>query len=166
MSPSRFGVALWERYNRLILLHSAGMPVLVTRYDDLVHDAAAWSEADQGVPGRIAACASPAHDRRRTRLSGSSTPNSDTARTPVPTSSRPAATALALYDALEAVVGPSSAFVAPELPPEPGAVAAELDTVGPATELAWHPPPWAQPPGRRTRLRPRARPRPVTVSDR
>ena len=63
--PVTFGVALWERYNRLILAHSAGMPVLVTRYADLVADAGAWSENAreflaglgiplQGAPGSMA----------------------------------------------------------------------------------------------------------------
>jgi hypothetical protein len=53
------------------------------------------------------------------------------------------ATSLLVYDALEAVVGASTSFLAPDLPPEPASVAAELDTVGPDTELDWHPPPWA-----------------------
>jgi len=37
MSP-RFAVALWERYNRVILRHCQGMPMLVTSYDRLVTD--------------------------------------------------------------------------------------------------------------------------------
>ena len=37
----------------------------------------------------------------------------------------------------------SASFVSPGLGPEPDAVAAELDTVGPGAELAWHPPSWA-----------------------
>ena len=36
--PLRFGVALWERYNRLLLEHARGMTVLVSRYEDLVSD--------------------------------------------------------------------------------------------------------------------------------
>jgi hypothetical protein len=143
--PVSFGVALWERYNRLILAHSAGMPVLVTRYDDLVHDAATWSAQTReflaGAGMRLAPhdTAGAARQFVDPELRHSSHTRADLVQG--------SATALALYDALESVMGPSSTFVAPDLPPEPGAIATELETVGPATELAWHPPPWASSPG-------------------
>jgi hypothetical protein len=137
-----FGVALWERYNRLILTHSGGLPVLVTRYEDLVADPATWSErthaflsslgmaldGDPGAAGAARDFVDPelrhsAHTRAELEGSG--------------------ATSLLVYDVLEAVVGASPSFVVPDLAPEPASVAAELDTVGPHTELDWHPPPWA-----------------------
>src|ERR1019366_2560982 len=143
--PVSFGVALWERYNRLLLLHSAGLPVLVTRYDDLVHDAGAWSaqtrafladlgmRLEHGPPG-----AGTAEDFVDPHLRHSSHTRADLVEA--------GSTALVLFDALESVMGPHTAFLTPDLPSEPVAVAVELETVGPSTELAWRPPPWAQPP--------------------
>ncbi len=143
--PVSFGVALWERYNRLILRHSAGMAALVTRFDDLVKDARGWSgqtrEFLAGLGMDLAPMpngSEPGEDVVDAGLRHAEHSRADLVEA--------GATVLALYDALEAVVGPTASFVAPELGPEPPSVAAELDTVGPATELAWHPPPWA--PGR------------------
>ncbi len=144
--PVSFGVALWERYNRLILLHSAGLPVLVTRYDDLVRDAGGWSAqtrtflADLGMRlEQRRAGAGTAEDFVDPGLRHSTHSRADLRDAAAPS--------LALYDALEGVMGPSASFVAPDLPPEPGGVTAELDTVGPSAELAWHPPAWAAPSG-------------------
>ncbi len=141
-----FAVALWERYNRLILLHSAGMPVLVTRYDDLVADPGAWTERTRAFLTGLGMHLAGAGDSAATAQDFVDPELRHSAH------SRAALTdgapqSLAVYDALEAVVGVSASFVAPELPPEPDAVAAELDAVGPSTELAWHPPSGAPAPG-------------------
>jgi hypothetical protein len=40
--PVSFGLALWARYNRLLLEHSRGLAVLVVRYDDVVEDPGRW----------------------------------------------------------------------------------------------------------------------------
>jgi hypothetical protein len=140
--PVSFGVALWERYNRLILLHSAGLPVLVTRYDDLVDDPAAWSE---GARTFLAGLGMRLDDTSGTLVAARDFVDADLRHS---THTRAdvvdaGSTSLAVYDALEDVMGPSASFRSPPLPPEPSAVATELDTVGPDTELAWHPPPWA-----------------------
>jgi hypothetical protein len=142
--PVSFGVALWERYNRLIVAHSAGMPVLFTRYDDLVADAGAWSQTTRAFLLGLGMRLSPTTDAEQTRaqefvdrrLRHSAYSRAELARDHGST--------LAVYDALESVMGPSTPFVAPELPPEPVAVADELDTVGPGTELPWRPPSWTQ----------------------
>jgi hypothetical protein len=139
--PVPFSLALWERYNRLILAHSQGMPVLVTRYADLVDDPAAWSvQARSFLAGLGMRVAPAAHD-----VVGSVQDFVDP-ELRHSTHSRDdlvvaATSSLAVFDALDAVVGPSDSFVPPDLAPEPGAVQGELDNVGPGTKLAWHPPP-------------------------
>ncbi len=41
--PLRFGLALWERYLHHALRALVGMPVFVTRYDELLVDPTAWT---------------------------------------------------------------------------------------------------------------------------
>jgi len=137
-----FAIALWERYNRLVLAHSAGMPVLVTRYGDLVADTTAWLETTSvfldglgmRLPGTADAGAL-AKDFIDPELRHSAHSRSDLVGT--------GSDALTVYDAFETVMGPSVEFAPPELPPESLDVARELDAVGPSTKLAWHPPPGA-----------------------
>ncbi len=140
--PMAFGVALWERYNRLILAHSAGMPVLVTRYTDLVADPGAWSARTgaflDGLGMRVTVApddGAAARDFIDPELRHSAHSRTDLVGVGDGT--------LAVYDALEAAVGSSASFAPPELPSETADVTAALEAVGLRTELAWHPPPWA-----------------------
>jgi len=43
--PIELGVALWERYNRLLAAGAAGLPLWLSTYDDLVEDPVSWSAA-------------------------------------------------------------------------------------------------------------------------
>ena len=137
--PVAFGVALWERYNRLILAHSAGMPVLVTRYADLVADAAGWAAGTRdflaGLGMHLAPDDAAVGDFVDPELRHSAFSRDDVADA--------APEALALADALESAAGPNACFAPPSLPPEPAGVGAALDTVGPGREPDWRPPPWA-----------------------
>jgi hypothetical protein len=139
--PVSFGVALWERYNRLLLAHARGLPVLVTRYDDLVVGPVAWCCAAREFllgtglrPGPEPA----EHDLADVvdpELRHSAHSRSDVADQ--------APGAFAVLEALEACVGASTTFEPPALEAEPDGVEAELATVGPHQTLAWRPPPWA-----------------------
>ena len=134
--PPSFGVALWERYNRLLLEHSAGLAVLVTRFDDLVADPGAWS----ATAGRFLASVGLTPAGTGTGASSFVDPGLRHARRERRDVAGAAPRALPLYDALLGALGPSAAFVSPPLDEEDPAVQAELDTVGPGTELPWHPP--------------------------
>jgi len=139
--PISFGVALWERYNRLILAHSQGMPVLVSRYDDLMRDPGDWSQSMRAFLVELG-MRLPAHfDLDVARGSVRPELRHSTASRAELEASAPGA--MVVYDALEAALGTSAAFKAPQLPPEPSSVATELSTIGPGAELAWKPPPWA-----------------------
>lgn len=131
-------LALWERYNRLLLQHCAGLPAVVTRYDDLVSDPVGFGDAlasfleDQGIGVEVTA-----EDQLRgfvdEGLRHSAHSRSDV-------ESRAPET-LATYQALEAVIGPSPSFSSPEVPPEAPWVQLELDKRGPRERPDWRPPP-------------------------
>ncbi|MGA2321444.1 MAG: hypothetical protein ABSG95_11990, partial [Solirubrobacteraceae bacterium] len=146
--PDRFGAALWERYNRLALAHAGGMPVLVSRYDDLVTEPAQWCErardflAEMGLQVHKAP---PAEDIER--FVAPERRHSIHTRFEV---AAEAAGALATLEALEALVGPHASFEPPRLPSELASVEAELTLVGPDKKLVWHPPPWAGQAGKGT----------------
>ena len=135
-----FGIALWERYNRLILAHSAEMPVLVTRYDDLMEDPAAWSGAVAGFlaaegmtlrptdPATVRAFVDP--ELRHSTVA----PGEHGALAPG---------AAAVLAALEGSLGAHRVFAAPPLEEEPAGVEAELAALGVGSEPGWRPPPWA-----------------------
>ncbi|HUI02347.1 MAG TPA: hypothetical protein VLZ77_02315 [Acidimicrobiales bacterium] len=135
-----FGVALWERYNRLILEHSAGMAVVVTPFEGVMGDPGGWSAGvrsflvSQGMrlgavdDSSAAGFVDPALRHNRSAAA-------DMAG--VPPGAR------ALYGVLESLQGPSPCFVTPALPAEGPEVGAELERVGPHTTPAWYPPPWA-----------------------
>jgi hypothetical protein len=144
--PVSFGVALWERYNRLLLDHVAGMPVLVTGYDDLVADPAGWSAATaEFLAGVGTKLRGGGPDALSAGFVDPGLRHSSHTRAQIAAGKEVSSGALALYDALEAASGPSSPFVSPVLEPEPDSVEAELTTVGPGRKLEWRPPPWAVP---------------------
>ena len=139
-TPS-FGLALWERYNRLLLSHAAGLPVLVSRYDDLMTDADRWTEQVGGflaglgmaigtptVDGAVASFVDPglrhsSHIARRDLRRLPRRPDRVRRARGGPGSDR--------------VLRPASP------PPEPPSVEQELRTLGPDRHPDWHPPPWA-----------------------
>jgi hypothetical protein len=142
--PVPFGVALWERTNRLLLEHAGGMPLLVTSYDDLVGDPVAWTELATGflfdldLPVRtgpdlaeaVAGFVDPS-----LRHSSRSAAGDDGALPP--------GTA-AVLDALREGVGTHRAFAPPALDVEDPQVSAELGSYGPDRPPGWNRPPWAE----------------------
>jgi hypothetical protein len=164
--PLPVGVALWERYTRLLLAHAAGLPVLVTSYDDLVRDPVAWARTaqsfldglgigtgrgsvdEEGVlefidPGlRHSHTAGldpgPAHDVAPFRGPGHDAgPTTGTTGT---TGLPPGAAEV--LDALHARRGPHLRFVTPDLGGEDPGVEVELRSRWPDRPPGWNQPPW------------------------
>jgi hypothetical protein len=134
-----FGLALWERYNRLLLAHAEAMPVHVSSYDELMGAPVRWTTdvaaflAGHGV--RLDARVD--EDAVRTFVDPGLR-HSDHGRRDLSEASTGVA---AVYDALASRRGDSPSFVPPPLGPEPPWVEEELATVGADHEPAWHPPP-------------------------
>ncbi len=118
------GVALWERYNRLLLAHLDGLPTLVSRYDDLVRAPVAWSEETRRFLAGQGVAVVPAVDTEEVaRFIDADLRHSRHTRTVL----RATFPSVALvHDALEAQVGAHAAFVSPQLPGELPSTEAEL----------------------------------------
>jgi hypothetical protein len=138
--PLPFGVALWERYARLLLEHAVGMPLMVSSYDDLVQDPVRWSESAHAfLAGLGIAVHSGAEDEIRRfvdpGLRHSHERLSEGFRQP------PGATEV--YEALESCVGVHRSFEPPALAVEDPAVGDELRSRWPDRPPAWNLPPWS-----------------------
>lgn len=134
-----FGVALWERYNRLLLDHVAGLPTLVTRFDDLVADPAGWSKETSEFLRRSG---SPVDERLSPDVLAEAVDPGLRHGRPEP-ASRPSGfdPALELYDAVEHLVGAWANFAPPSPGPEPPYVEQELAAFGLERAPQWRPPP-------------------------
>ena len=135
------GMALWERYNRLTLSHLQGMPVYLSRYDDLVADPVRWCE---GVAGFFESCG----------LSWSGVIDGDRIRDFVDGALRHSrlgwldvlsefAASAAVLDAVESCIGTWRSFESPELAGEAPWVEAEFAAIG-----SWQASPLPEPPER------------------
>jgi hypothetical protein len=139
--PLPFGVALWERYNRLLLQHAGGMPVLLTSYDDLVGDPVAWStaaagfltglgiEPRTGTGDEVKRFVDPElrHSHRGDGGHGATVPTG----------------AAMVLGALQAGMGVHPAFEPPGLPEEDPDVETALRSRWPDRPPGWNQPPWA-----------------------
>ncbi len=121
------GVALWERYNRHLLSNLEGLPVILTRYDDLVDDPVAWSaQVGEFLASLGVACheAPPGTVREfvDAGLRHKASPRSELLAS--------FASCGAVDDALEASLGAWDCFEPPQLPDEAPWVEAELVAIG------------------------------------
>jgi hypothetical protein len=139
--PLSFGVALWERYNRLALAHSGGMPVAVVRYDDLVDDPVGGSERLARFLGSVGLPVDSRPDAAKVRLFiERGLRHSSHTASALGMSSE---SALHVYEALESRIGSTRSFEPPELLPEPDGVASQLAALGPTYRPTWNDPPWS-----------------------
>jgi hypothetical protein len=122
------GLALWGRYNRLVHAHLGGLPVMVSRFDDVVADPVRWSADALGFLSESGLSVhAQAVDPRRfvdTGLRHSSRTRDAVA------SEAPAL--LDLYDVLnEQAASAWTRFAPPGLPEEDPSLEAELLRIGP-----------------------------------
>jgi hypothetical protein len=136
------GIALWERYNRLILRHSQDMPMLVVRYDDLLDDTQHCVDQlhaflrDLGLAAHRepeATTVEPSVDRA---LRHSDVGNSGVSAE----MAVDCASAFELYALLESLLGATDRFGTYSLPPEDDWVSQVLREWGPQRPPQWQDP--------------------------
>lgn len=134
--PPQFGVALWMRYTRLLLEQTAGMPVLVSSYDDIVGDPRRWSTTVRAFLSELGVAVHPTvSERSIRRFVDPKLQHSNHSRDDL--RSFGDGTSAALYDTLDALVGTHASFTVPALETEPSWVQDELDAVGPGWPSTW-----------------------------
>ena len=128
MDP-QFGTALWMRYTRLLLEQAETMPLMVSGYDDIVHDPRSWSESVRRFLGDLGMQVVSEVDAASVRefVDPRLRHNAD----------RPPATGAAadLFDVLRSLDGVHPSFAAPALGDEAPWIEERLTEVGPE----WHP---------------------------
>jgi hypothetical protein len=143
--PLSFGVALWARYNRLLLEHCRGLSVLVVRYDGLVEDPEGWIGSATTFLGAHGTVVRPdaAGDARRfvePMLRHLDEGGPDVLAEVV--GGDLALEVERLVSALGSLEGVHPSFVPPALERELPAVEAELAARWPDRPPAWNHPPW------------------------
>lgn len=144
LTSTSFGVALWERYNRLLLEHAAGLPTLVTRFDDLIADPVGWSQRAAEFLSRTGIAVE--HHHGAEGLGDAVDPELRHSASPSVSPEGSYGDALDLYRRLESVVGAWMEFAPPALPAEGPQVERELAAFGPDRAPQWRPPPAAADP--------------------
>jgi hypothetical protein len=113
-----YSLALWERSLRAGLAALAGLPTLVTTYDDVLAAPLEWCAGVRGfLDGLGVPTSAPAEDEALAFVDGGLRHASSTAED-LRADEAVSGAKRALFDALEGLVGPHDRFPAVELPPE------------------------------------------------
>jgi hypothetical protein len=113
-----YTIAVWERYLRNALAQAAGLPVLVTRYDDLLTAPLAWCRrvaaflAGAGVPVREP------RDSEVIAFTDASMRHSSFTAADLDRAEGVSGAQRRLFELLEQLEGKHAVFVTPQLPPE------------------------------------------------
>ena len=135
--PLTFGGALWMRYTRLLLEQAAGMPVLVSPYDDIVGDPGHWSTTVGAFLSDLGMAVNPTLSARSIRrFVDPKLQHSNHSGDDLDSAFGESGGAI-LYDALDALVGSHRSFALPALDPEPSWVQDQLDVVGAEWPSTW-----------------------------
>jgi hypothetical protein len=135
---TRYGLALWERYNRLLLAHSAGMDVLAVSYESIVEDPGEWVRRAKDFVSDVGMSGSEA--RTLEAVEAAVTPElSHGGRWSEGLSSVPAG-ALGVYEAIDRTLGRHRNFEPPSFARESPEVQEELEEVRSRGRPRWRPP--------------------------
>ena len=155
--PLPFGIALWARYNRLLLEHCRGLAVLVVRFDHLVEDPEGWIDAAQDFLGALGATVgSDGASKARAFVEPTlrhveSSHSIEGAFDPGGHGEEPERDLVLeveqLGSGLFALEGAHGSFDPPSLEHERPGVEAELSTRWPDLPPVWNDPPWSAAPG-------------------
>jgi hypothetical protein len=138
--PLSFGVALWERYTRLLLEHAGGMPLLVSSYDDVLQDPVRWSDTARAFLTALGITVHRGVESDVCRRVDPRLRHSHHSRSEILTS---APATVEAFEALEGCVGAHRSFESPALAAEDPTVGAELRSRWPDLPPAWNAPPWS-----------------------
>ncbi len=138
--PLSFGVALWERYTRLLLEHAGGMPLLVSSYDDVLQDPVRWSETARAFLSSLGMAVHPGMESDVSRSVDPRLRHTHHSRSEILTGT-PAT--MEVFEVLEGCVGAHRSFVPPPLAAEDPTVGAQLRSRWPDRPPGWNEPPWA-----------------------
>jgi hypothetical protein len=147
-----FGVALWARYNRMLVEQAGGMPVLMTPYDDIVRDPEQWCEDLRGFLSGVGVDMAENVTRKALRqFVDPKLQHSSHSRAELGSAGDNGEGAL-LYDAFRDLSGAHTNFVVPVLDPESGWVNDQLAAIGPEWHSTWKVP-GSTPPTLNSRVR-------------
>ena len=138
--PLPFGVALWERYGRLLLEHAAGLPLLVASYDDLVGDPLRWSASAGSFLAGLGVTVRPGVEEDVRRFVDPALRHSHEHRS---AAFRLSPGATEVLDAFAACVGAHRSFDPPALTVEDATVDETLRSRWPDRPPSWNLPPWS-----------------------
>jgi len=113
-----YTLALWERYLRQALVQAEGLPMLVTRYDDLVADPVGWSAQVQGFLADSGIAVGAVSEDEAREFVDPSARRSELTERDLLADEDVSDAQRALFAALERAVGRHSSFVSPSLQAE------------------------------------------------
>jgi hypothetical protein len=116
--PKIYGLALWERYLRQALGQVAGLPVLVTNYDEVVRAPLAWGERTHAFLSGVGVPVHPQRDSDVPALVDSTLKHVESTRADVLDDRDVSDAQRALFLALEQLAGGHEVFPAAVLPEE------------------------------------------------
>jgi hypothetical protein len=113
-----FGLALWERYLRQALTETAGLPVLVTSYEDVLADPVAWAAATHEGLGGADVAVQPYREEDIADAVDHTLRHSEFTRDDMRSDREVSEAQRELYDLLTQLQGMHDVFAPPRLPDE------------------------------------------------
>jgi hypothetical protein len=133
-----YGLALWERYNRLLLAHSVGMDVLAVSYESIVEDPRAWVGKVQRFVSEVGMSGSEPRDLGEIEEAVTPELSHGSRESAELTGAHPGVADV--YEAIERTLGRHRTFEPPRLSDESPEVQEAFEKVHDQGGLTWRPP--------------------------